>query len=232
MALQEVTVSEWTQESVERVLNQKGQDHRQEYQPPQEIQSGVQYRFDDGTYVTLYETGRVVVQGRETTLKATLEAIFSGTDQSVPNRVFVVYGHDMEARDQLELILHRLRVEPVILEIMPRTGATIIERLDELTSSDFACVLLTPDDEGHRRGHSDERKPRARQNVVLELGMVLAKLGRERVAILHKGSDLELPSDISGLLYIPFDDRVDEAKNGLATALRDAGFHIQIEGLL
>ena len=53
-------------------------------------------------------------------------------------------------------------------------------------------MLLTPDDEGHRMGHPGEKKPRARQNVVLELGMFLSTLGRKHVAILHKG-DVELP---------------------------------------
>ena len=65
------------------------------------------------------------------------------------------------------------------------------------------CILLTPDDEGHKAGKQEEKKYRARQNVVLELGMVLARVGRKRVAILYKES-VELPSDMRGLLYIPF----------------------------
>ncbi len=65
-------------------------------------------------------------------------------------------------------------------------------------------MLLTPDDEGHPRDRPGEKKFRARQNVVLELGMVLAKLGRRRVAVLVKGSDLERPSDIDGLIYLQF----------------------------
>ena len=244
LAIRGVAMAKWTRESVEQVLSDKGEGCQ-----PQGIQNGVQYRIDDGPIVNLYEsTGKVLVQGKASPLKTELEVIFSGTNaaqvpeaasppamvqtQPVPNRVFIVYGHDREAREQLDHLLLRLRVEPIMLDRLPRTGATIIERLEDLTDSDFACVLLTPDDKGHKACCPGEIKSRARQNVVLELGMVLAKLGRERVAILHKGSDLELPSDISGLLYIPFNDKVDEAKNDLATALQDAGFHIQLKDLL
>ena len=85
-------------------------------------------------------------------------------------------------------------------------------------------MLLTPDDEGHKAGKTEEKKYRARQNVVLELGMVLARLKRKRVAILHKQS-IELPSDIAGLLYIPFTERVEEVKNRLFTELREAGYN-------
>ena len=152
--------------------------------------------------------------------------------QSAPTRVFIVYGHDTESREQLELILRRLRLEPIVLQNLPTAGDTLIEKLEALTSADFACVLLTPDDEGYPRGKPDEKKFRARQNVVLELGMVLAKLGRKRVAILVKGGGLERPSDIDGLIYIPFQDRVDEVKNMLAANLQETGFDIQVKDLL
>jgi predicted nucleotide-binding protein len=55
---------------------------------------------------------------------------------------------------------------------------------------------------GNAVGKDDERKHRARQNVVLELGMLLAKLGRPRVAILLKNqATMERPSDLQGLIY-------------------------------
>ena len=64
-----------------------------------------------------------------------------------------------------------------------------------------------------------------RQNVVLEMGMLIARLGRGRVAILRKGH-LEQPSDASGIIYIHFNDHVKETANKLAQRLRDAGFEI------
>ena len=145
--------------------------------------------------------------------------------------MFIVYGHDTDVREQLELLLRRLRLEPVVLQNLPSRGATVIEKLEANTEVRYACVLLTPDDEGHRSGRPGEKMPRARQNVVLELGMFLAKLGRRRVAILHKG-DIELPSDINGLVYIPFEERIDEIKERIAAEIQEAGFDINIKDLL
>jgi predicted nucleotide-binding protein len=124
-----------------------------------------------------------------------------------------------------------MKLEPVILQNLPIAGDTIIEKLESNIDVRYACVLLTPDDEGHRVGVEAEKKLRARQNVILELGMFLVRLGRKRVAILHKG-DLELPSDISGLIYIRFNKRVDEVKERLGAELQEAGFPINIKDLL
>ena len=44
-------------------------------------------------------------------------------------------------------------------------------------------------------------QPRARQNVVLEMGMLIARLGRTNVAILKKGH-VEVPSDAQGIVYL------------------------------
>ncbi len=61
-------------------------------------------------------------------------------------------------------------------------------------------VLLTPDDKASPAGSSTEEKWRARQNVIMELGWFMARLGRERVLLLHQGS-VEIPSDILGVIY-------------------------------
>ena len=229
-------------ESVERTIREKNW-----YESDREIQYGHQFTLTDGTKVCCYNSGSVVVQGRDTDIKREAESIFGGKSAgsgrrsrskdvidsapTLPKRVFIVYGHDRDARDQLELLLRRLKLEPVILQNLPGGGDTIIEKLEQLTDADFACVLLTPDDEGCKRGENSKLRPRARQNVVLELGMVLAYLGRPRVAILVKGNEIERPSDVDGLIYIPFSDSVDDAKNKLAANLQKAGFDIQIEDL-
>ena len=151
---------------------------------------------------------------------------------TVQRRVFVVYGHDTAAREELELILLRLQLKPIILQNIPGGGETLIERLESLTNADFACVLLTPDDVGTAKNAPDDLRPRARQNVVLELGMVLSRLGRRSVAILVKGDGIEKPSDIDGLIYIPFEEKVSEAANLLGATLQDAGFDITVRDLL
>lgn len=231
----------WTKDQVEQLLAEKGWPFS-----TKEIQNGIQYTLADDTRVNWYTTGRVVIGGKASASKAEAGKLFQeepkmvsaaaqptpATDASPPHRVFIVYGHDSQAREELELILRRLRLEPIVLQNIPAGGDTIIEKLETLTGADFACVLLTPDDQGHRYGQSDEIRPRARQNVVLELGMVLAKLGRKQVAVLVKGDELERPSDIEGLIYLHFRERVDETKNHLAANLQKAGFPIQVEDLL
>ena len=141
--------------------------------------------------------------------------------------VFIVYGHEIAARDALELLLRRMALNPIVLQNLTGAGDTIIEKLErylgEHSNVGFACVLLTPDDEGHRAGVPEQKRYRARQNVILELGMVLGRLGRRRVAILTKES-VEHPSDISGLIYIPFTERVDEVKFELVKGLQSAGY--------
>ena len=66
-------------------------------------------------------------------------------------------------------------------------------------------VLLTPDCWQLSKVGTDEPKPRARQNVILELGYFLRGLGRERVCVLYK-EGTELPSDIHGILYVLMDN--------------------------
>jgi predicted nucleotide-binding protein len=72
------------------------------------------------------------------------------------------------------------------------------------------------------RGQPEEAKPRARQNVVMEMGMLLASLTRKRCAILIKGF-VELPSNMGGVITIPFNDHVREAVPKLVQRLQEAG---------
>jgi predicted nucleotide-binding protein len=172
-------------------------------------------------------SGKVVWQGKDTDTALRVKGLYGCAEPTVGappttkdvispsnNKVFIVYRHDIECREQLELLLRRMKLEPVILQNIPIAGDTIFEKLEASIDVRYACVLLTPDDEGHAVGQPKEKKPRARQNVILELGMFLVRLGRKRVAILHKGN-LELPSDINGLIYIRFNKRVDEVKERL-----------------
>ena len=237
-------MADWNKESVGRTIREKGW-----YGSEREIQHAHQFTLADGTTVSCYNTGRVVVQGKDTDIKREAEKIFGGESAvpgrrsrskaaidaapTLPQRVFIVYGHDHDAREQLEHRLRKLRLDPIVLQSIPGSGDTIIEKLEQLTGADFACVLLTPDDEGRKwtQDGSEPLRQRARQNVVLELGMVLSRLGRSRVAILMKGNKIEPPSDIDGLIYIPFFNHVDDAKNSLASNLQNAGFNIRVEDL-
>ncbi len=143
-------------------------------------------------------------------------------------KIFVVHGHDREARDQLELVLMRLGLQPFILQNADTGSKTIIEALEQniYREAAFGIILLTPDDYGYpKKATEADRQPRARQNVILEMGMVMAALGRSRMVILKKGV-LEMPSDAAGIIYIEFNDHVREIVPKLAQRLGTAGFDI------
>ena len=150
--------------------------------------------------------------------------------------MFVVHGHDTLAREQLELVLHRLGLEPFVLANTGGGGMTIIEALEQeivkpQIRARFGIVLLTPDDMGWaQRDGESSRQPRARQNVVLEMGMLLAALGRQHVAILKKGH-IETPSDAQGIIYLPFNDHVKETVPRLVDRLRQAGFNLASDAI-
>ena len=148
-------------------------------------------------------------------------------------KVFVVYGHDKNARTQLEAMLRRWDLEPLILDQLPSDGSTIIEKLEKYTNqADFGIVLATPDDIGYAKNNEANKKYRVRQNVVLELGMLLAAKGRSKVAILlSQAEDMESPSDINGLIYIPFKDNVEDAAISLAKEMNKNGYTIEISKL-
>ena len=129
--------------------------------------------------------------------------------------IFVVHGRDHNSRDQLELILRRLGLAPFVLQVTGGGGDTLIEALERMigkgAQSAFGIVLITPDDLGYLKTEKvEDAKPRARQNVIMEMGMLLASLTRKRCAILTKGF-VELPSNMGGVITIPFNDQVKEA---------------------
>jgi predicted nucleotide-binding protein len=146
-------------------------------------------------------------------------------------RVFVVHGHDDALRNEVELTLRAVKLEPVIISALPSGGRTIIEQIERYSDVQYAVVLLTPDDVGHSKDHPAQARVRARQNVVLELGYFMGRLGRDRVRALHRG-DVELPSDYLGVLFTPVDRPNRDWRNELCRELVDAGLEVDLSGLL
>ena len=145
-------------------------------------------------------------------------------------KVFVVHGHDDLAKVTVARFLERLGLEPVILHEKVSAGRTIIEKIEAYTDVGFAIVLYTPDDIGSVAATKPDLKPRARQNVVFEHGYLIGKLGRGNVCALLKG-DVEKPSDISGIVYVSFDDR-GAWNTEIAKELNNAGYKIDMNRLL
>jgi len=117
-----------------------------------------------------------------------------------------VHGHDNGVKETVARFIEKFGLEAVILHEQLDQSRTVIEKLlDHAVEADYAIALFTPDDIGYPVNNPDDRKHRARQNVVLELGLFLGLLGRKRVALLQVSDDIEIPSDYSGVLRVLFD---------------------------
>ncbi len=149
---------------------------------------------------------------------------------SKSGQVFVVHGHDELAKQTIARFLEKLGLEAVILHEQASKGATVIEKLEDHSNVDFAVVLLTPDDVGASKKAQNDLRDRARQNVVLELGFFIGKLGRAHVCALHKGN-VELPSDFLGVVFVPMDER-GAWKFDLAKELGAAGMKMDTSGII
>tara|TARA_R110000737_G_scaffold333449_1_gene351132 strand:+ start:9738 stop:10931 length:1194 start_codon:yes stop_codon:yes gene_type:complete len=141
---------------------------------------------------------------------------------STARKVFVVHGHDEAAKEKMARFLSSLDFEPIILHEQASGNRTVIEKIEAHSDVGFAVVLLTPDDEGNAVGEGI--KPRARQNVILELGYFVGKLGRSRVAVFKQG-DVDVPSDFGGVVYIQLDG-AGAWRQSLGKELKEAGFEV------
>ncbi len=149
-----------------------------------------------------------------------------GVDQPLPSKPvpFIVHGQNDKIKLSLKNYLQNVLKlpEPIILHEQPNLGLTIIEKFEEYAErSCLVFVLLTPDDKGSEVDDTKESKRRARQNVIFEMGYFIGLLGRKSglVLLLHEGP-IELPSDLSGIIYI-------DTKNGIESAGEDIRKEIQ-----
>ena len=140
----------------------------------------------------------------------------------ISNKVFIVHGHDGEARESVARFLGVIGFVPIILHEQASKGRTVIEKVEAHSDVGFAIVLLTPDDEGCQKGGIPE--PRARQNVLLELGYFIGRLGRDKVCALKRGT-VEIPSDFAGVVWQEM-NAGNGWKQALARELKAAGHQI------
>jgi predicted nucleotide-binding protein len=149
----------------------------------------------------------------------------------IGHRIFLVHGHDQAALQETARFLERLDKDIVILREQPNQGRTIIEKFEEYADVGFAVVLLTADDRGATMAQPyDAQKPRARQNVILELGYFLGRLGRNRVCALYR-SGVEIPSDYAGVLFTELDEG-GGWRLQLAKELKAAGLPVDMNNAL
>lgn len=138
-------------------------------------------------------------------------------------KVFIVHGHDDALKNEVARFIEQQGLKAIILHEQVSRGNTIIEKIEANSDVGFAIVLYTPCDIG-RSLKSEEDHPRARQNVIFEHGYFVAKLGRQNVVALNKGS-VEIPNDLSGVVYTSYDE-YGAWKKSIAHELNDSGYKI------
>lgn len=153
-------------------------------------------------------------------------------DWSQNRNIFIVHGHNNEMKLEVANILTRLDFDPIILHEQASKGKGVLEKFIESSEVGFAIVLLSGDDYGYAKNDTDsEKKLRARQNVILELGYFIGKLGRERVLALNdKTSNLEIPSDFVGVMYTTYESN-GNWQTELIKELHAAGYDVDANKL-
>jgi len=121
------------------------------------------------------------------------------TKTSNMDKIFIVHGHDGELKQAVARIVEKQELEAIILSEQANKGRTIIEKFEDYSDVGGAICLFTADDLGRAKKDTSDNT-RARQNVVLETGYFMGKLGREHVVILADDG-IEMPSDLSGVVY-------------------------------
>jgi predicted nucleotide-binding protein len=169
-------------------------------------------------------------EGPETMLAAVRRALKTADgkklEENTRQKVFIVHGHDKAAREIVARFIQNLGLRPIILREEPSGGRAIIEQIEHYARVGFAVVLLTPDDIGYSKDQPRQKKPRARQNVIFELGFFIGRLGRSKVCSLYK-EGVEILSDYQGVVYIPMDPS-GGWKLRLARELIAAGFDVDL----
>jgi predicted nucleotide-binding protein len=152
---------------------------------------------------------------------------------AISRRVLIVHGQDAGLQEQVVRLLTLVGLEPLVLHDQATQGRFVLQAFDGQTDMGFAVVVLTPDDVGAsalRYGKDKQVAPRAEQNVVFELGFLVAKLKPSRVLVLHKPG-VEVPGDCLGVLCVPADG-FGGWRMRLAKELRGAGYAIDLDKLV
>jgi predicted nucleotide-binding protein len=175
--------------------------------PPSQLAQSLRregFRIDGGKIIPITSSELIATAKNNASPQDEIEnfkTVTTDMNSNKKSKVFLVHGRDDGAKDQVARYLEKLGIEVVILHERPNKGRTLITKFSEESSDvEFAVVLMTPDDKGGLTTDPCDEF-RARQNVVLELGFFLGKLGPQKVCALVS-SGVKTPSDFDGVVYI------------------------------
>jgi len=149
------------------------------------------------------------------------------------DKIFIVHGHDEEMKQAAARTVEKIGLVPIILHEQLNKGRTIIEKFENYADVNFALILLSPDDIAYPKSKSPKDKRfRARQNVIFELGFFVGKLERKHVFILFREEEnFEIPSDYLNICYTPYDNNV-QWRFDLIGELNSCGYNVDANKLI
>lgn len=198
------------------------------------------FRANNGAILSWWESTKTIsFQGTED-IKEQFKEKFYSVDLTNPQppstpststltqeqKLVIVHGNDEHA-EHLKLILQNLGLDPYIVQNKDIHSLAVIEALElQIYQTAFGIILMTPDEYGSPQNLTDTGgMPHAKQNVILEMGMVMASVGRERMVILKKGN-LEMPSGVDGINCLEFNQQIKEIEDKLVQSIKKAGIKI------
>lgn len=225
---------------VQKLARKSGTEKRFSIAPPPEIGGMIAHNQNPFDYIFNPPYERSLIPTIIDIIDSTIGVIESDEDFTLKSnsnqqeeiqvfdtkRIFLVHGRDNELKESTARFLEKLGLEPIILHEQANKGQTIIGKFEANSDVAFAVVLMTPDDVGGLNETEPELKPRARQNVLFELGYFIGKLGRHRVIALLK-DDIEIPSDFNAVVYTKVDN-ADGWRFQLAKELKAGGLDIDM----
>lgn len=139
---------------------------------------------------------------------------------------FIIHGHDDDFKREVQLLLSRAGVNNIVLHEQPDKGRSIIDKLiEESKPAIYAIALLSEDDT------LDSGEKRARQNVIMEIGYFIGKIGKSRIRIILKGDNIEIPSDLQGILYERY-DKQGSWKIKLLKEMLAVGIYVDLQSVI
>jgi hypothetical protein len=128
-------------------------------------------------------------------------------NESLPFRVFISHGRSKEWFKVQAYLERDLATRTLELAQEANQGRTVLQKLnEEALKCSYAVIVMTGED-------ISENQIRARENVMHEIGFFQGKYGLENIALLHE-EGVNIPSNIHGLVYIPFPKDTVEATFG------------------
>ena len=197
----------------------------------QSISSTYFHRKNPSTYKDMMGHLRALSADTEFFISEPTQLQNSAERNIMSNKIFIVHGHDDAAKFEVARTLETAGFEAIILHEQPDTGRTIIQKFEDYANVSYAVILYTECDKGRDKNELvDSEKYRARQNVVLEHGFFIGKLGRDHVCALVKGN-VETPGDLDGVIYVDM-DKEGAWKLKLAKNMKAVGLSIDANKLI